>query len=596
MFRGGKERGALRKIERTSDLNMDKRCSIIKYISFLFILLAIIVGYSRGNELLEYQDGWPITLQGTVNTWIGIVSPVITDLDGDDAKELIVTIQGNPSRLVILNAGGQIIANKEVSYYADPQSFVSVADINNDGFKEIITEMKHITRHESTMLIFNYQGDLIHEWPALGVSDDLYGSVVVEDITKDGLFEIIYGGWCCCTPSCPTSETGSKLVILDSEGKPFDGFPVMLENLQMSSVNTPAVGNLDDDEGLEIVVISHENRSLVLLSNIRAFKLDGSILWSQQVNALVYNKPVIGDMNNDGYNEIAFTSEHGIYILDKLGNFILNLELGGDGEYCNSPVALADLDKDDDLEIVFGFNASMYAIHHDGSIIFMNSLQFCAQHPPIIGDINGDDILDIIMSDSPSYSKIYAWASDGNILPGFPITIPQIAFSSSIEDIDGDGDVELVTSSTGLRLVIHEGIIHVWDLDGTVYEGSTPWPMYQHDIRHTGCYGVVTPTTTPTTTTATNGVTTTTSSGSTTSTSVPSCLTEQIYGNSSKQTQLLRYFRDNILSKTPEGREIIKLYYQWSSVIVKAMESDEVFKEEVKEMIDGVLMLIPEEK
>jgi len=54
----------------------------------------------------------------------------------------------------------------------------------------------------------------------------------------------------------------------------------------------------------------------------------------------------------------------------------------------------------------------------------------------------------------------------------------------------------------------------------------------------------------------------------------------------------LRKFRDGVLSKTSEGREIIKLYYQWSSAIVKAMEEDEEFKEEVKEMVDGVLPLI----
>jgi len=42
----------------------------------------------------------------------------------------------------------------------------------------------------------------------------------------------------------------------------------------------------------------------------------------------------------------------------------------------------------------------------------------------------------------------------------------------------------------------------------------------------------------------------------------------------------------------PVGQEIIKLYYQWSPVIVRAMEEDEEFKAEVKEMIDGVLPLI----
>lgn len=71
-----------------------------------------------------------------------------------------------------------------------------------------------------------------------------------------------------------------------------------------------------------------------------------------------------------------------------------------------------------------------------------------------------------------------------------------------------------------------------------------------------------------------------------------SCPARQIYGNNSETTQRLRQFRDKILSTTPDGREMIRLYYKWSPVIVKAMEEDEEFKEEVKEWMDGAMPLI----
>jgi hypothetical protein len=74
------------------------------------------------------------------------------------------------------------------------------------------------------------------------------------------------------------------------------------------------------------------------------------------------------------------------------------------------------------------------------------------------------------------------------------------------------------------------------------------------------------------------------------------CSVRALYGNHSDETVLLRHFRDNVLGKTQGGKELIELYYQWSPVIVKAMEANGEFKEEVKEMIDGVLMLITEEK
>jgi hypothetical protein len=72
------------------------------------------------------------------------------------------------------------------------------------------------------------------------------------------------------------------------------------------------------------------------------------------------------------------------------------------------------------------------------------------------------------------------------------------------------------------------------------------------------------------------------------------CSIEETYGEQSKETELLRYFRDNVLSKSPEGQEIIRRYYQWSPLIADAMEGDEKFRKEIKETIDGILALIKE--
>jgi len=70
------------------------------------------------------------------------------------------------------------------------------------------------------------------------------------------------------------------------------------------------------------------------------------------------------------------------------------------------------------------------------------------------------------------------------------------------------------------------------------------------------------------------------------------CPVIKIYGNQSNETILLRNLRDNVLSNTQEGQELIKLYYQWGPAIVQAMEKDKEFKKEVKEIIDSVLPMI----
>jgi hypothetical protein len=71
-----------------------------------------------------------------------------------------------------------------------------------------------------------------------------------------------------------------------------------------------------------------------------------------------------------------------------------------------------------------------------------------------------------------------------------------------------------------------------------------------------------------------------------------SCPVEQIYGPRSEEVILLRNFRDNLLSKTPAGQQMIKLYYDWSPAITEAIAKDEDFKEEVKRMVDPVISLI----
>ena len=77
----------------------------------------------------------------------------------------------------------------------------------------------------------------------------------------------------------------------------------------------------------------------------------------------------------------------------------------------------------------------------------------------------------------------------------------------------------------------------------------------------------------------------------TTTTTKPSgpCAAETIYGDNSEQTELLRKYRDNVLSKTAEGREIIKTYYKFSPIVTKLLEQRLLLKNRAKTFIDGML-------
>jgi hypothetical protein len=78
-----------------------------------------------------------------------------------------------------------------------------------------------------------------------------------------------------------------------------------------------------------------------------------------------------------------------------------------------------------------------------------------------------------------------------------------------------------------------------------------------------------------------------------------SCITEGApcaiflaLNNDEKNIDTLRRFRDEVLSTTPFGQEYIRLYYEWSPVIVQAMEEDEAFRQEVQELIEQLLPMI----
>ena len=70
------------------------------------------------------------------------------------------------------------------------------------------------------------------------------------------------------------------------------------------------------------------------------------------------------------------------------------------------------------------------------------------------------------------------------------------------------------------------------------------------------------------------------------------CTSELLYGEHSKEAKLLRSFRDKVLSKTPAGQALVRLYYEWSPGIVKAINKNKKYRKVVKKMIDGVLPLI----
>jgi predicted GH43/DUF377 family glycosyl hydrolase len=118
---------------------------------------------------------------------------------------------------------------------------------------------------------------------------------------------------------------------------------------------------------------------------------------------------------------------------------------------------------------------------------------------------------------------------------------------------------------------------------------SSTWAI---GYRAASSLGLSNTTTTAATTTITGNSTTTTGgvSSTTTSTGNGLCPFQVLYGEHAGEIEVLRALRDQVLITTPEGQELIELYYQWSPVIAQAMEEDEEFKDTIRELIDAIVL------
>jgi hypothetical protein len=70
------------------------------------------------------------------------------------------------------------------------------------------------------------------------------------------------------------------------------------------------------------------------------------------------------------------------------------------------------------------------------------------------------------------------------------------------------------------------------------------------------------------------------------------CPMEEIYGTDSEEAELLRFLRDEVLMHTPEGREIVRLYYTLSPAMVHVVKKDDILRAEIQGFIELLLAMV----
>lgn len=250
------------------------------------------------------------------------------------------------------------------------------------------------------------------------------------------------------------NETADDLRIFlnDGTGK-YEDFSIYPMGNMSPSPNEGADFNNDGEIDLAVST-AHHNEVRVLMG-------DGSGGFSGQTDYTIAGTGVRGlavlDCNGDGYDDIFFTNrlsdDAGMLVNDGAGNFLgASFNLSGTGE---TACAVADANNDGIPDVFVGFYNSqeLGILLGDGEGSFSLSDKVSVTGRPwmiAVGDLNGDGHADVASANSFGNKTAVAFGDGmGNLSTPVHYDHSNYQFPLAIDfgDLDGDGDLEMVTSN-----------------------------------------------------------------------------------------------------------------------------------------------------
>lgn len=388
------------------------------------------------NVNFPYQSGFPQELI----YYYRCGGAVAYDLTGDGNRELIIS---NQSSIHVYKYDGTELSGwpthvGDLVIHNSP----SVGDVTGDGLPEIVVRAIDYDSNKDTIYVFSRNGEAVSPWPLeLSTRTWFFGmkvdhAPVLADLDADGDLEIVISG----TKADDADETEESAVhIYQGDGNLWTKIgPTGTDKV----VLPPAVGDLDNDGLLDIVVITDPSTSYTRLLSI--WHVDGTQLTTEPVG--IFPETLASSM------------------------------------YFRRMV-LVDLDADGDLEIVTCFLEWLRAFHHDGTLVAgWENLYFPDDRIQSIaaGDLTPDDGSDspqIIVSFNRWYPDetvyrygLYAFGGNGAILPGWDgliVDTDKTFQQPSVFDVDNDGKMEVLIGPYDLDENKPSGYVHAFNHDAT---------------------------------------------------------------------------------------------------------------------------------
>ncbi len=319
---------------------------------------------------------------------------------------------------------GQRIFWRPDNWFFKIQGFIgtpTTADIDADGQLEIIA-----TSLDHHVYAWNLNETYVPGFPRF-VYDTIWSSPVAADIDNDGRPEIIFGGDMDAYPGAPY-PWGGLLWVLEHNGVPKSGFPKSLPGQVIWS--TPAVVDLTGNGNLDIVVGTGLNWPNPWGRKLYAFDRNGNNLpgWPQTIySGRVMASPAVADLMGDSKPEVAVLADDGrVNVYNSAGTLKWS-RCAADAHSCpqgkgtHGAPSIGDVDNDGQQEVVI--QAEHWMRIFDGATgneetAISWPLAWAPASAPTITEINGEThIVQTATSNTKSDGKpgvgdtagVYVW-------------------------------------------------------------------------------------------------------------------------------------------------------------------------------------------